>query len=539
MAGKETSIGIKLTADLRNYQQGLSKAKKQSRQFSKNVKSEMSGVTQSISALARGDISALPGFFRSATTAAGGFSKGLQGIKVALISTGIGAILVALGTAIAALTQYFKGTEEGQIVFKKVMNNISAYVQPVLQMFGKFGKAIMQLFSGDFSGAWNTAKEAVKGVGDQIEANTAQLDKLNTAEENYIQKRRKYSREIRREETELSELILKTRDEELKASERQKYILAAQKKRADITKKQLELAQMELDIETIKASFGDNTIEDKDKILELENQIYNIRKQGNDQMRELVNRQNEMANKVTREAEARRKSLEIQASITGPARTDASFNSSQITVPVQLAPVNMENTQSQIQEFALSGVQSMYTFRDAVSEVSGAFGMLGGAVGGTFGFMLNQFGQVLNLIPQLITQITALGTAEVATSQAVTSAKASEAIASGVATSQKAPPFVNLILLAATIAAIIKALATKPPKMAAGGLAYGRTLAEVGEYTGASSNPEVIAPLDKLRGIIGSNQSTTEVPYIADTKLSGDDIYITFKRAQARANRRT
>ena len=40
------------------------------------------------------------------------------------------------------------------------------------------------------------------------------------------------------------------------------------------------------------------------------------------------------------------------------------------------------------------------------------------------------------------------------------------------------------------------------PMLAEGGLASGPTLAMVGEYAGASGNPEVIAPLDKLRGLL-------------------------------------
>ena len=40
------------------------------------------------------------------------------------------------------------------------------------------------------------------------------------------------------------------------------------------------------------------------------------------------------------------------------------------------------------------------------------------------------------------------------------------------------------------------------PKFADGGVVSGPTLAMVGEYAGASGNPEVIAPLDKLRGML-------------------------------------
>ena len=39
---------------------------------------------------------------------------------------------------------------------------------------------------------------------------------------------------------------------------------------------------------------------------------------------------------------------------------------------------------------------------------------------------------------------------------------------------------------------------------AEGGLAYGPTLGIFGEYAGASNNPEVVAPLDKLRGLMQS-----------------------------------
>lgn len=52
------------------------------------------------------------------------------------------------------------------------------------------------------------------------------------------------------------------------------------------------------------------------------------------------------------------------------------------------------------------------------------------------------------------------------------------------------------------------------PALASGGLAYGPTLALVGEYGGASGNPEVIAPLDKLRGLIGGGTpAETEVRF--------------------------
>lgn len=48
----------------------------------------------------------------------------------------------------------------------------------------------------------------------------------------------------------------------------------------------------------------------------------------------------------------------------------------------------------------------------------------------------------------------------------------------------------------------VKGLFSKIPKLASGGVVSGRSVVEVGEYAGAYSNPEVIAPLDKLKNII-------------------------------------
>ncbi|MBW7475953.1 hypothetical protein K0T92_14500 [Paenibacillus oenotherae] len=45
------------------------------------------------------------------------------------------------------------------------------------------------------------------------------------------------------------------------------------------------------------------------------------------------------------------------------------------------------------------------------------------------------------------------------------------------------------------------------PKLAKGGLAYGPTLAMVGDNRGAAADPEVIAPLSKLSGIMGNDNS--------------------------------
>jgi len=69
------------------------------------------------------------------------------------------------------------------------------------------------------------------------------------------------------------------------------------------------------------------------------------------------------------------------------------------------------------------------------------------------------------------------------------------------------------------------------PAFAEGGLVYGPTMGLVGEYPGAKTNPEVIAPLDKLCSMIGGN--TVQVT----GKISGRDILLTSERNAIDRNR--
>jgi hypothetical protein len=66
-------------------------------------------------------------------------------------------------------------------------------------------------------------------------------------------------------------------------------------------------------------------------------------------------------------------------------------------------------------------------------------------------------------------------------------------------------------------------------KFANGGIVSGPTMGLMGEYPGASSNPEVVAPLDKLKDLIGGDGGGTFV-------LRGQDLLLSVNRAQKASN---
>lgn len=91
-------------------------------------------------------------------------------------------------------------------------------------------------------------------------------------------------------------------------------------------------------------------------------------------------------------------------------------------------------------------------------------------------------------------------------------------------------PFVGAGIAEGFIAqmlASVGAVAATP--FANGGIVYGPTIALTGEYAGASSNPEVIAPLSKLKDIIAGKGHYVEV--VGDNRtikavVKGQDIEI-------------
>jgi hypothetical protein len=65
----------------------------------------------------------------------------------------------------------------------------------------------------------------------------------------------------------------------------------------------------------------------------------------------------------------------------------------------------------------------------------------------------------------------------------------------------------------ATMLAVVAASKNSVPKFADGGLLYGPTLALAGEYAGASSNPEVVAPLSRLKGLLKGGEISGKVEF--------------------------
>ena len=138
----------------------------------------------------------------------------------------------------------------------------------------------------------------------------------------------------------------------------------------------------------------------------------------------------------------------------------------------------------------------------AVEGLAGAMRSLSGVVGEGAAQWLQWMANMLSAVGAAVPQLKALSEANRESASTGAASAASNAGASVAST-----PFVGAVMAVAAIASVVAALATIP-KFAAGGIAYGPTLGLFGEYPGAARNPEVVAPLDRLRSMLRSPEDS-------------------------------
>lgn len=176
------------------------------------------------------------------------------------------------------------------------------------------------------------------------------------------------------------------------------------------------------------------------------------------------------------------------------------------TLPTEIATIDIKTLDSlspeiksardRLEELRKEGELTKEELSGAIGTISGAFYRLGDAIGGTADQWLQYAANVTQAVSTAIPQILTLIELHKKSKNEATGDAAAKA-----ASSVADIPFVGPAMAVAAVASVIAAMASIP-KFADGGIAFGPTLGLFGEYAGASNNPEVVAPLDKLRTLL-------------------------------------
>ncbi len=195
--------------------------------------------------------------------------------------------------------------------------------------------------------------------------------------------------------------------------------------------------------------------------------------------------------------EAQKRHIEFDMKVSGGSKTSMGVEdimNTRSVLPVPELPENLPEFKNPVKEEFIRDNISFAQSLDIVSRSLSSVGQAGAACGLD---MMTWASQTLQATLQAIGAIEMLLPAKRSEVAANTAAAAS-----GAAASVAAIPVVGWIMAGAAVASVIASLAALP-KFADGGIAYGPTLGIFGEYSGAANNPEVVAPLNKLKDIIG------------------------------------
>jgi len=304
------SLLTTLTLNAAGFNSGIQKATKQSKALSTGVKeagnsmkNSFSGIIDQITPLN----SNMNLFLDSIIGGAGAFKAmipAISGVKTALITSGIGALIVGVGVAIGGLIAWTKRTDQGSDNWRLFCDIIKVATDSLLDRLAVLGGAMFKLFKGDFSGAWQDITKAFTGWKEGAEKAFKATFELNQLQDDLENKQEVYATKRANLEVQISELQLKARDEEsYSAKERLDFNEKLKQKIQELYALDASLKNQELAVLKKEMSMQQTNQDNRQKVNEKEAELIKLRAEYNGNLRETLKLNNKLAEGVKEEIE--------------------------------------------------------------------------------------------------------------------------------------------------------------------------------------------------------------------------------------------
>ena len=220
-------------------------------------------------------------------------------IKAGMISTGILAFVVVVGSLATMFTKTKKGAELLEVAFA----GIGAAVSVIVDRVAKFGGAIVKLFKGDVKGALQDVKGTFTGIGAEIANDVKQALALKKVFQALRDSERELNVETAQRRADIEALKLIAEDVSKTETERLAAAKAAFKIENDLLDKRVANAEEAVRIQREQNALSDNLEEDLDALAQKEIALADIRAESTTKQIELNNK----INSIEAETEAKRK----------------------------------------------------------------------------------------------------------------------------------------------------------------------------------------------------------------------------------------
>jgi hypothetical protein len=243
---------------------------------------------------------------KASAVATGTGTAALNIFKIALASTGIGLLIVALG----ALVTYFNSTKKGVEQLDRGLAAIKATVSVLTDRMSQLGESLTKVFSGDFEGAAEQAKGAFKGITEEIVNESKAAAGLERRLQSLTDAERKLTVERANSRATIKELNKIAEDTTKTLKEREAAAVKAINIEKELMDEQVRLAQERFDIIKAQNDQGETLAEDLDRQAEAEVALSSIRMESFEMQTTLQNKLNTIRQQA--QAEEKKNANEIR-----------------------------------------------------------------------------------------------------------------------------------------------------------------------------------------------------------------------------------
>ena len=225
-------------------------------------------------------------------TTAGRTAKAMFGsIKAGLVSTGIGAFVLAIGSLVGYLTNTKKGSEQLEVALK----GIGSAFNVIIDRISTFGGGLLSLLQGNKQGLLDMLN-AFKGIGEEIENDTKATIALTRAQQRLTDSNRNLNVETAKQRAEVERLKLIAEDTTKTEEERLAAAQSAFTIENDLLDKRIANSEEALRLQRegmeLRKVDGENTAADLDQEAQLQIDLFNIVQESTTKQIELNNKIN-------------------------------------------------------------------------------------------------------------------------------------------------------------------------------------------------------------------------------------------------------
>lgn len=210
---------------------------------------------------------------RGVTASIGGTNKALRAFKIALASTGVGLIIVALGSLAALLTK----TQKGIDFVNRIMAQLSTTINVIVDRLAVFGEGVVQLFQGEFSTAVDTFRGSVAGLGDELARENEITRILERDKVKLRDRQRELNVEFAEGRARIEELRLAAEDESKSIGERRRALEESIRLEQEFGRRRVDLAEENLRIIATENALTTESQANLDRLADAEIALAEIR----------------------------------------------------------------------------------------------------------------------------------------------------------------------------------------------------------------------------------------------------------------------